>query len=152
MLQKFMTAALTASALAVAMPTMAYAQQYPTPEGQATQEQLNHLHDHLEHDRQHQQVEDAHAREHDSGFSSVAQHQAYHQQLDAIHGQVHDELPGTAHSHNYTGSQGYNGDNRYQGNSGYGQQRTYRRTVVTSYSSRPAYRGHHHHHGETYYR
>lgn len=155
MLHRLVAAALAGSAFALAVPTIASAQQYPTPESEATQQQLDHLHDHLEHDRQHQQIEDAHAREHESGFTSEAQHQAYHQQLDAIHGQVHDGLPGTEHSHGYNGyagSQGYQGYGHYQDDRGYGPQRTYRRTVVTRYVTRPAYRVHHRRHVVTYYR
>jgi hypothetical protein len=139
-----------AFAMSVALPGLAMAQTYPqTPESAMTQDQLNHMHDHLEHDRQHQQIEDAHAREHASGFTSEAQHQEYHKQLNGIHGDVHDNLPGTEHAHDdasYNGRsngdprQGYrqNGDRDYSNRNL--ESRTVRHSVHHRYG-----RAYHHH-------
>jgi len=146
--------------LSCSLPGLAMAQAYPqpSPEAASTQDQLDHLHDHLEHDRQHQQIEDAHAREHASGFTSEAQHQEYHRQLDNLHGDVHDALPGTEHAHDDAaynnrssdGSrQGYQNDRGY-GDRGYANQYVEHRTV-TRYARRPArYSRYHHHHTTSY--
>ena len=122
-----------------------------------TQDQLDHLHDHLEHDRQHQQIEDD-AREHASGFTSDAQHQEYHRQLDNLHGDVHDALPGTEHAHDNAGYDNRSGDRSRQGyqnnrgyaDRGYSNQYVQQRTV-TRYARRPTrYSRYHHHHTTTY--
>ena len=146
--------------LSCSLPGLAMAQAYPqpSPEAASTQDQLDHLHDHLEHDRQHQQIEGAHARERASGFTSEAQHQEYHRQLDNLHGDVHDALPGTEHAHDDAaynnrssdGSrQGYQNDRGY-GDRGYASQYVEHRTV-TRYARRPArYSRYHHHHTTNY--
>lgn len=141
-----MKTALVAMAFLIGLPSSAaLAQGYPSQEGAQTQEQLDHLHDHLQHDREHQQIEDAHDREHASGFTSERQHQEYHQKLDAIHGQVHDDHPGTEHSHydgGYGGGQRYGSDQGYRGSYGPPIER---RTVVTRYVTRYVSRPVHHH-------
>ena len=160
-----MKTVIIALAMSMGLPGAAMAQNYPpaSPESAATQEQLDHLHDHLEHDRQHQQIEDAHAREHASGFTSQAQHDEYHRQLEGLHGDVHEALPGTEHAHdaaNYNGRsdgyvrQGYQGDPRYGTQSGYGDGYAQRRTTVTHYyGHRPTRYGRvRHHHTSTYSR
>lgn len=143
-----------ATAMALSLPASAVlAQNYPPPslDQTPTQEQLDHLHDDLQHDREHQQIEDAHAREHASGFTSEAQHHKYHQQLEAIHGDVHDNLPGTEHAHDdggYSSQPAYGAGQSYdRSNRGYGERPVERRTVVTRYVTRPVrhYRTHHHH-------
>ena len=160
-----MKTAIIALAMSIGLPGAVMAQNYPPPsaDGAATQDQLDHLHDHLEHDRQHQQIENAHTREHASGFTSEAQHQEYHQQLDGLHGDVHDTLPGTEHAQdagNYNGQsggyarQGYQGGPGYGSRSGYGEGYAQRRTTVTHYSNhRPTRYGRvRHHHNSTYSR
>ena len=141
--------------LSVGLPGVVLAQTYPTaPDPAATQGQLDHLHDHLEHDRQHQQIEDAHAREHASGFTSEAQHQGYHQQLEGLHGDVHNTLPGTEHAHDGTGYNNQSGNDPrqgYQDGRNHQDQYAQRRTVVTRYAHRPTRYGHVHHHRTTTY-
>jgi len=152
-----MKTAILALAISIGLPTAVLAQAYPpqTPDAAAPQDQLDHLHDHLEHDRQHQQIEDAHDREHASGFTSDAQHQEYHQQLEGLHGDVHDTLPGTEHAHNtpgYNSQAGGYPQREYQGGRGYNDGYAQRRTTVTHYSVRGPVRHLHHHHTTTHSR
>ena len=139
--------------MAVGMPAIASAQSYPqqSPETAATQEQLDHLHESLEHDRQHQQIEDAHAREHASGFTSQAQHDQYHRELNNLHTDVH-ETAGSEHVHDdasYANRQAYQGNNPY-GDRGYRDQYVQHRTV-TRYGHRPYRYGRVHHRTTTTY-
>ena len=58
-----------------------------------------HARDHAEHYRFHRDVNAAHERAHDEGFSSRWEHREYHRALRNSHGEFHEDHPGTRHDH-----------------------------------------------------
>ncbi len=58
-----------------------------------------HDRDHAEHREVHHEINRAHRRAHDEGFSSRWEHSVYHRGLRNSHGEFHEDHPNTRHDH-----------------------------------------------------